>query len=452
MSAQGAASDLAALQARIWERGRDEVTRRLQTVEQAVAGVLRDQLEATTRAQAEHEAHKLAGSLGMLGLPQGSALAREIEQALAGDAVLPASQGPSLAAKALLLRRELEGAGPQRPVGDAAPATSPAVVSEAPPEPVTAADPQGPSAADTRLLAIDDDPLVLELLGGLLRSQGIDVTALSDPTGFWPALEEEAPHVVVLDLEMPEVSGIELCRALRADERFAKVPVIFLTAHRDPDVVQRVFEAGADDYVSKPIVGPELLTRIANRLERVRLYRELADRDPLTGVLNRRSATEALERYLRLSERYGEPLSLAMLDVDHFKAVNDRHGHLIGDAVLRRLGELMLASFRSEDVVARWGGEEFAIGMYGATREDAVRRVAELLDEFAQSDVSDGHRGVTGITFTAGIAQSGLDGDDFELLYGSADEALLTGKAAGRRRVVAAGELTETTRELAPRT
>jgi len=417
--------------------------------------VLRGDLDAGIRAQAEVDAHKLAGSLGMLGFPEGSRLARELEQALARHAFVPPSEGPRLAASALLLRRELEaGRGEERgdaqsgSEGNPRPAPPRAAVSGASVEAAGDA-PQGGSVGETRLLALDDDPLVLEALRGLLDPQGIEVTALADPAGFWTALEEEAPHVVVLDLELPGVTGIELCRALRAEERFAKLPVIFLTAHRDPDVVQRVFEAGADDYVSKPIMGPELLTRISNRLERVRLYRELADRDPLTGVLNRRSATEALGRYLRLSDRYGQPLSLAMLDVDRFKEVNDRHGHLFGDAVLRRLSELLLASFRREDVVARWGGDEFAIGMYGMARDDAVRRIADLLERFVGCEVSDGERAVAGFTFTAGVAQYGRDGDDLEPLYRSADEALLAGKAAGRRRVAAAGALAEDMRELA---
>lgn len=188
---------------------------------------------------------------------------------------------------------------------------------------------------------------------------------------------------------MPGASGIELCRALRADERFTQTPVIFLTAHRDPDIVQRIFEAGADDYVTK----------------------------------------------------HGQPLSLALLDVDRFKQLNDRYGHLLGDAVLRRLGGLMVASFRSEDVVARWGGEEFAIGMYGMSRENGVRRIGELLEDFSSVGVSDGRSGVAGVTFTAGVAEYGLDGDDLQALYRSADEALLAGKAEGRRRVVAAGRV-----------
>ena len=440
LTGEGARADLATLTATVWERTRGETMRRIAAVEEAVAALLGGDLAPEVGARAHGEAHKLAGSLGMLGFPEGSRLARELEQALGAGAGLTRDDGPRLAATTLLLRHELV-----ERAANGTPATVPATPTPTPatPPPAIASDPDPPAAvprpmSDTRLLAVDDDTLVLKVLGAMLGAEGIEVTAVRDPEAFWPALEEHAPHVVLLDLEMPGTTGIELCRALRAEERFAQLPVIFLTAHRDADVVRRIFAAGADDYVTKPIVAPELLGRISNRLERVRLYRELADRDPLTGVLNRRSSTEAIERYMRLSERYGQPLSLALLDIDNFKQLNDRHGHLLGDAVLRHLGTLMVATFRSEDVVARWGGEEFAIAMYGMGQEDGIRRIGQLLDAFAAASISDGHREVPAATFTAGIAQHGLHGDDLPALYRSADQALLSGKAQGRRRVVAA--------------
>jgi diguanylate cyclase (GGDEF)-like protein/PAS domain S-box-containing protein len=192
----------------------------------------------------------------------------------------------------------------------------------------------------------------------------------------------------------------------------------------------------------------------ANRMkaEQVRLYRELADHDPLTGVLNRRSSSEAIERYLRLAERHGQPLSLAVLDIDHFKQVNDRHGHPLGDAVLRRLAELMIETFRGEDVVSRWGGEEFTIAMYGSGRDDCARRVGDLLEAFTDASISDADAEISGVTFTAGVAEYPTDGDDLQSLYRCADHALATGKTEGRGRVVptAEGQSRGPTREPAP--
>ena len=126
------------------------------------------------------------------------------------------------------------------------------------------------------------------------------------------------------------------------------------------------------------------------------------------------------------------------LDLDHFKAVNDRHGHAAGDAVLRRLGDRLLRGFGSSDVVARWGGEEFVVGMYGMAREDGVQRIAEFLEAFREEEFHSGADSFR-LTFSAGVAQFPDDGEDVERLYDAADLALYHAKSAGRDRVVAAG-------------
>ena len=235
---------------------------------------------------------------------------------------------------------------------------------------------------EAKLLAVDDDPAISEALAGLLAPVGLEVTTLNDPHLFWERLEAINPDLLVLDLDMPDLNGIDLCRAVRADVRFGQLPVLFLTARADAGSVQQIFEAGADDYVKKPFVGPELVTRIRNRLDRVHLYRELAETDGLTGVASRRKSTAALEDLIALAGRFGQPLSIAMIDLDHFKELNDRLGHAAGDAALRRIGDMLIEAFRGEDVVGRWGGEEFVVGTYGMVREDGIQRVAEVLERF----------------------------------------------------------------------
>ena len=289
-----------------------------------------------------------------------------------------------------------------------------------------------------KVLAVDDDPVLLGALQALLEPQGIELSTLAQPLAFWDHLEEESPDLIVLDVDMPNVSGLELCGIIRNDQRWASLPVLFLTARTDVRTVKSLFEAGADDYVMKPIVGPELVTRIANRLERARLFRSMAETDTLTGVANRRKSGQVLAQYLRLSERYGQPLSMAIIDIDHFKKVNDDHGHAVGDAVLRELGHILLQTFRGEDIVARWGGEEFVVGMYGMTRENGVRRLSELLDHFR----GETFEGVNGnrftITFSAGVAEAPSDGSDLQALYRAGDNALYRAKEAGRARVLPA--------------
>jgi diguanylate cyclase (GGDEF)-like protein len=239
---------------------------------------------------------------------------------------------------------------------------------------------------------------------------------------------------------MPHISGIELCQVVRNDSLWGGLPIVFLTAHTDTEIVNQVFTVGADDFVSKPIVGPELVTRIINRLERIKLLRSLAEIDPLTRVANRQKSTKDLEKFLRLSQRYKQPLCLAILDLDHFKQINDRYGHATGDAVLRQMGQLLLQSFKSEDVVARWGGEEFVIGMYGMTRSEGVQRLVKLLKSLNQPKFTTPDRTQLQVTFSAGVAEYPGDGADLQSLYQSADAALYQAKLAGRCRVFPAGE------------
>ncbi|HEX6750791.1 MAG TPA: response regulator [Longimicrobium sp.] len=291
----------------------------------------------------------------------------------------------------------------------------------------------------TCVLAVDDDPLVLATVSSLLEPAGVDVNTLDDPLRFWEMLEETCPDVVVLDIDMPRVNGLELCRVLRNDPRWGATPVVFLTARAGPETVQQVFSAGADDFVMKPIVGPELVTRITNRLERVQLHRALADTDPLTGVANRRRSEELMGQLLHLAMRQQEPFSLALLDLDHFKQVNDRHGHGTGDEVLRRVARLLERSFRAEDVVARWGGEEFLVAMYGMDKEDGVQRLAEVLEVLRDEPFELPGAEPLRVTFSAGVAQYPMDGGDLQALYRTADATMYQAKEAGRDRILPAG-------------
>jgi diguanylate cyclase (GGDEF)-like protein len=293
-------------------------------------------------------------------------------------------------------------------------------------------------STEAKVLTVDDDPYILATLRDLLSRAGVRVTTVSDPLRVVEVLEETTPDLIVFDVDMPHLSGIELCRLVRRDSRWSSLPVVFLTSHRDPDVVTRIFAAGADDYVSKPIVGPELTTRIMNRIERTRLQRSLAETDALTGLVNRHRANQVLDHYLRLATRQGAPLCLAVIDVDGFKQINDRYGHLVGDDVLRRLGVLLGHMFRSDDVVARWGGEEFLVGMYGMSPQHGVRRMTEVLELVRREwFVTEG--GIEfQITFSAGLAYFPNQGQTTAELFRAADAALYRAKEGGRNRVLAA--------------
>jgi len=298
---------------------------------------------------------------------------------------------------------------------------------------------QNQRAQRAKVLAVDDDPNILLTLRALLVPLGMEVFTLADPLRFWETIDDIQPDLLILDVEMPHISGPELCRVVRNDPRWRSLPVLFLTARTGPDTVHRVFASGGDDFVNKPIVGPELVTRLLNRLERTQLMRKMAETDSLTGLANRRQLNRIMQRFLKLAERQGQPLSFALIDLDLFKDVNDRYGHLVGDVVLRRLGELLVQTFRGEDVVARWGGEEFALGMFGMAREDGVHRLAEVLEALRDEPflAQDGQR--FHVSFSAGVAQFPMDGTDLSELTRAADQALYQAKAAGRDRVAPAG-------------
>ena len=295
------------------------------------------------------------------------------------------------------------------------------------------------SAAETTLLAVDDDPAVLDAVSALLAPHGVRVVTLSDPLRFWSELDRVRPDMILLDVDMPGVTGVELCRVLRNDPRWATVPVLVLTARRDPESIERIFAAGADDHLAKPVIPGELVTRVRNRVERLALHRALAETDGLTGVQNRQASTQALERLLRLAARYEQPLALAMVDLDRFKQVNDVHGHAAGDAVLRRFGTLLSESFRGEDVVGRWGGEEFVVGMYGMSGENAYERLGDLLAALRAERFEGGDGTDFGVAFSAGVARFPQDGPDLPALYATADAMLYRAKAAGRAQVCVAG-------------
>jgi diguanylate cyclase (GGDEF)-like protein len=290
----------------------------------------------------------------------------------------------------------------------------------------------------TRVLIVDDDPAVLAVMRALLEQHEIAVSTLADPLRFWNTLEEVAPELLILDVDMPGVNGPELCRVVRNDPRWGQIAVIFVTAHKDPATIEGVFSAGADDYLAKPIVEAELITRVSNRLDRIRLHRMQADMDSLTGLASRAKSSDGLAQLLSLAGRFEQPVSVAMLDLDRFKQVNDSHGHAVGDAVLRGLGERLRRDFRGDDVVGRWGGEEFIVAMYGMAREDGVRRITDTLAHFNEGVFTAGPDTFT-VSFSAGVAEYPLDGPDLATVVKAADEALYGAKEAGRARVAAVG-------------
>ena len=286
-----------------------------------------------------------------------------------------------------------------------------------------------------KILVVDDDPQMLNILRTLLEPWGFKLALVHNPLHFWDTLEQYNPDLLILDVEMPQLSGIELCQVVRNDPQWCELPVLFLSVHTDAETVERVFTAGADDYVNKPIRGPELIARVLNRLQRTQILHKLAETDILTGIANRRKSIGSLNRLLRLALRQSQPLCFAILDLDRFKLVNDCHGHEAGDRVLKRFGALLKQSFRDEDVVARWGGDEFVVGLYGATGKHTMARLTKLLETVQQQEFTGASGEKFRVSFSGGIAEYPEKGADLQALYRSADAALYIAKTGGQSQV-----------------
>jgi diguanylate cyclase (GGDEF)-like protein len=287
-----------------------------------------------------------------------------------------------------------------------------------------------------RVLIVDDDDDFRALVAAMLGGEGMDVAGLGDPHRVFDVLDDLRPDVLLLDVNMPGVDGFDVCRMLRTSHAWRELPILFLTGEDAATARIECYRAGGDDYLEKPVVREELLARIGVRVERVRLARERADRDALTGLPNRRAFLELFRLRLADARRDGRPLSLCLLDLDRFKEINDTRGHLAGDRVLAGLGRLLASRFRSTDIRARWGGEEFALAFHGEDRETARMVLGRVLDEFRRVRFTGDRGEAFEVTFSAGVATSPEDGDCFEDLFRAADRRLYRAKDEGRGRVL----------------
>jgi diguanylate cyclase (GGDEF)-like protein len=290
-------------------------------------------------------------------------------------------------------------------------------------------------AEDPRVLVVDDDPSFTQHIALILAREGMKVTELADPLRTLEALHEVHPDLVLLDVVMPTLSGFDVCKMIRSAPEWEELPVLFLTVKLSAADRLACFEAGGDDYLSKPILTAELLARIRVRLDRVRLHRDRVNKDALTGLLARQAFAEAVEKRLAENRRIVKPLALCLLDLDHFKQINDTHGHLAGDRVLKGLGKLLDSRFRTEDVRGRWGGEEFVVAFNGEGAEAARDMLGRVLGELRQMGFENDRGDSFSASFSAGISLFPDDGYSLEDLIRAADRRMYRAKENGRSRI-----------------
>ncbi len=296
-----------------------------------------------------------------------------------------------------------------------------------------------------RILLAEDDAVSRRLLQAVLQQWGYEVVLAVDGGEAWTVLSgEDPPSLAIIDWVMPVVDGITVCRRLRADPERSYVYAILLTGRSDANDVVEGLDAGADDYITKPFDSNELRVRLrAGRrilelqsvlLDTQRILRDKATHDPLTGLWNRSQALEGLAREVARADRGDAVVSVLMLDLDHFKAVNDTFGHMAGDAVLRETGRRIRGVLRTYDVVGRYGGEEFVIVLPGC-ESDAALALAERIRAAIGGTPVDTSEGVVAVTASAGAATLRDAGRTAEELIRAADAALYRAKGTGRDRV-----------------
>lgn len=297
-----------------------------------------------------------------------------------------------------------------------------------------------------RILVAEDEITFRHMLKTFLTKWGYQVVVVSDGLEAWKILQEEdRPRLAILDWMMPSMDGVEICRAIRERKSGPYLYLLLLTSRDQKQDVVEGIEAGADDYLIKPFDPRELRARIhageriielEDRLIRAQeALRELATHDSLTGLLNRRACLDSLLAELDRGRRAGNPVCIVMADIDHFKRVNDAHGHLIGDEVLCEVARRMQSSLRRYDTIGRFGGEEFLLVLPGCSLEEGVK-LAERICHLVRSEPAKARNKSIDVSISLGVAVASQPvPGDLEVLLGSADAALYRAKEAGRNRV-----------------
>lgn len=299
------------------------------------------------------------------------------------------------------------------------------------------------------LLIVDDKPNNRLLLNTYLTSAGYTVQMARTGEEALARIEAKPPSLVLLDIRLPGLNGYEVCRRIKTSEKIGFIPVILITAVEEEEKRLKGIESGADDFISRPIHKLELLTRVKSLLRIKRLHEELeakniqlqqmAITDGLTGLYNYSYFRKILRQEVLRSLRYGQPVSLLMMDIDFFKMYNDQFGHLKGDQILRQFALLLCKNIRQTDFLARYGGEEFALILPSTDKESAhiVGEKLRKLVKNAKFPLSE-KLPFGRVTISIGVANVPQDVKEDERLIQLADQALYRAKREGRNRTILA--------------
>jgi diguanylate cyclase (GGDEF)-like protein len=286
-----------------------------------------------------------------------------------------------------------------------------------------------------RVLLVESDAAQAEMITQWLEQANAKVTHCADGASAREAITRDTPDLILTDTRIPDIDGLSLARLVRQDSRFSLTPIVFLT---DRDTVAdqiAALSAGADHFLTEP-VDRELLTHLViNRAERGRRLREMVHRDGLTGLLNHATLMAELEHAVEYARRHGEAFAFLMIDVDHFKRINDRYGHLAGDQVLLHVARVFQTTARASDLIGRYGGEEFGMILRRTDRAGAGILAGKLRSALAEQPAVLAAGEAIPVRVCIGIAAYPDDAATAGELARLADAALYRAKAGGRDRI-----------------
>jgi diguanylate cyclase (GGDEF)-like protein len=283
------------------------------------------------------------------------------------------------------------------------------------------------------ILIVDDDEIMAEAYSMALRHVGMEVHVCNDPREALAATLRFNPELVLMDMHMPGTSGLEVAQVLRQFRQNLSLPIVFLSAEKDEDVQREARSIGGDDFIAKPVNLERLVNIVSLRAKRAHLLRQAMEKDSLTGLLNHARFKDRLMLELARSERTGSPTSVALLDLDHFKQINDKYGHQAGDVVIQTLAHSLRGWLRHTDVIARYGGEEFAVILLDTPLENAQKVMDKIRQSFSELDFQTG-----GDEYQVSMSVGLTDwqrGDSIKAVIHAADTALYDAKDAGRNCV-----------------
>lgn len=288
---------------------------------------------------------------------------------------------------------------------------------------------------DALILIVEDNYTNIQHLGKLLTDEGYDAAVAVNGHKALDFLREKKPDLILLDVMLPDTNGYELCSKITEDPDNSRIPVIFLSARSEKEDVIKGLKLGAVDYIIRPCNPLELMARIRTHLELKKLrekYYNLSIKDDLTGLFNRRFFIENLQQEIERFRRYGNPFTLALMDIDDFKLTNDTHGHIEGDKVLQILAEILQNSIRKTDIAGRFGGDEFALLFPETPADQAMQLLERIAQVLKERDPP--------ILLSIGVTEclSGTvigDENAIETIIGRADRALYQVKRNGKNNL-----------------